>query len=85
MQEKDLGLLFETGALSKCIITADASGKGFNAMFVIKGDKTPSEMLDTRPRKSGDSTEIRVFKTIDSATSLVKRQIGFGLFTLDIR
>lgn len=80
MQEKDLKLLFDAGALMKCVISRDAIGVGFNAHFIRRGEKTTSLTLDVRPRLSGDPVEFRVFKTIDSACSLVKRKIGFNEF-----
>lgn len=80
MLEKELKLLFENGALSKCVVSRDAKGVGYNALFIKKGDKSSSMTLDTQKRKSGDIPEIRIFKTIDAACSLVKRKIGFQDF-----
>lgn len=84
MQEKELSLLFHEGVLTKCFIVQDIAGKGYNALFLKKSDKKPSESLETRPRKSGDPTQMRVFKTIDAACSLIKRQVGFNDFEVKI-
>ncbi len=80
MLEKELKLLFDAGALSKCVVSRDVKGVGYNAFFIKRGDKSTSMSLDTRHRKSGDIPEIRIFKTIDAACSLVKRKVGFQDF-----
>ena len=80
MLEKELKLLFENGALSKCVVSMDSNGVGYNALFVKKGEKSTSMTLDTQKRKAGDISDVRVFKTIDAACSLVKRKIGFQDF-----
>lgn len=85
MQEKEIELLFENGVLTRCVVAQSASGKGYTAMFVKKGMSEASISLETRPRKAGDATTIRVFKTIDSACALVKRQIGFHHFDIHLR
>jgi len=86
MQEKELALLFENGALNRCVITHnDKAGEGgYIAMFYkLRDDKKSFANLETRPRKAGDKTKTRVFKTIDAACSLIKRQVGFNQF--DVR
>jgi len=83
MKESEIKLLFDAGALRVCIIVPAAFGGGFNAVFARKGEIKPSISLETRPRKSGDEIEVRRFKTIDSACSLVKRQVGFKSFIVE--
>ena len=84
MQEKDIKLLFDADALRTCVVVPALLGSGYMAMFCKQGDIKPVIVLETRPRKSGDVTEHRVFKTIDSACSLVKRKIGFKSFDVEL-
>jgi len=84
MQERDIRLLFDSGVLRACIVVPSPVGAGFNVLFAKKGEIKPVLSLDTRPRKAGDSIEIRRFKTVDSACSLVKRQIGFKTFVVEL-
>ena len=84
MKEKEIKLLFEAGALSKCYIVCSPTGQGYNALFAKAKKKDPTISLDTRPRKAGDTTQTRIFKTIDSACHLVKRQVGFKDFIISL-
>jgi len=84
MQQKDIKLLFDAGNFRACIIVSNDITGGYNALFPKKGEIKPSVALETRPRKSGDTTEIRRFKTIDSACNFVKRNIGFKDFVVDL-
>lgn len=84
MKEKEIKLLFDAGALSKCYIVCSPTGHGYNALFAKAREKEPSISLETRPRKAGDITNTRVFKTIDSACHLVKRQVGFKEFVVSL-
>jgi hypothetical protein len=84
MQEKEIKILFDMGALSRCHISTNPSGKGYNALFVKTKENKASICLETRPRKSSDAINTRVFKTIDSACSLIQRQIGFQSFIINL-
>jgi len=80
MQEKEIKLLFDEGAITKCVVVEDIGGSGYNALFIRRGEKSASISLETKIRAAGGIAKIRVFKTIDSACSLVKRQVGFNEF-----
>ena len=84
MQEKDIKLLFDSGCLRVCIVVRNPFGDGYNALFARTGSVKPDISLETRKRLASDDAAIRVFKTVDSACSLVKRQIGLRSFVVEL-
>lgn len=77
MQEKELKLTFECGALKSCTVTNAVVETGYVLQFEKKGSKG-LETVEKRARlaKDKDKSNERVFKSIDGAI-IFAHSIGF--------
>lgn len=91
MQEKEIQISFQLGAIKSCVIASTPRalglGSGYIIMLTKKVPGKPDEQVTVEKRarlaKDKSNNHVRVFKTIDSAVSFLHK-IGFRKISVEI-